>query len=271
MLRPHSLLWHYLWLGPNVLRAVLAMLLQRRGLHKQFPAFFVYLVYGAIEQFTLWTLDVLPLSFVGVHPYWRAFFVGIVIEDFTKLAVIWGLFTHLVSQRPSISKSGIRWIVGVGATLGALALLVVRHTPVDPRTPTLVFRAQLFEMAGYIVFSGLMLFLFIFAARRGLTWGRRHLGIALGLGIAWCELMAAWGIGVNRVLGVKSFLLDFVGMGTYHICVLLWFYYFLSPVPRIAGSTDDGISLESEEGHANSLRWQRLQPAWFLARSKSLP
>jgi hypothetical protein len=115
----------------------------------------------------------------------------------------------------------------VGAALVAIALLVVAQTPVDTHTPMLTFRAQLFEMAGYTVLSGLILF--VFAAYHRLTWERRHLGIALGLGIAWCELMAAWGVGVNRVLGDRSFLLGFVGMATYHVCVLLWFYYLLSP------------------------------------------
>jgi hypothetical protein len=189
MLHPHSLLWHYLWVGPNVLRAVLAVLLWRRGLHKKFPAFFIYLIYGAMEQFTLWTMDVLPEPWVSAPAWWRVFFVGVVIEDFTKLAVIWGLFTHLVRQRPSIIKSGARIIVGVGAALVAIALLVVAQTPVDPHTPMLTFRAQLFEMAGYTVLSGLILFVFVSYHR--LTWERRHLGIALGLGIAWCELMAA--------------------------------------------------------------------------------
>jgi hypothetical protein len=46
MLYRHSLLWHYLWVGPQVLQLVLAALLWRRGFHKQFPFFFTYLVYG---------------------------------------------------------------------------------------------------------------------------------------------------------------------------------------------------------------------------------
>jgi hypothetical protein len=266
MLHPHSFLWHYLWLGPNVLRAVLAVLLWRRGLHKQFPAFFAYLVYGSMQQFTLWSMDVLPESWVGGPAWWRAFFVGVAIEDFTKLAVVSGLFAHLVRQRPSIIKSGTRMIVGVAAALVALALLVVAQTPVDPRTPMLTFRAQLLEVAGYIVLSGLMLFLFVFAARHRLTWGRRHLGIALGLGIAWCELMAAWGIGVNRVLGNKGFLLDFAGMGTYHICVLIWFYYLLSPAPPSIVPIDNGTPIEGKINLPIHRGGQKLQPARLPVR-----
>jgi hypothetical protein len=267
MLYPHSLLWHYLWVGPNALRAVLAVLLWRRGYQRQFPAFFAYLVYGAIEQFTLWTMDVLPESWVSGPAWWRTFFVGVAIEDFTKLAVVWELFAHLVRQRPSsMVKSAHGFIAGVGAALVVLALLAAAHTPVDPRTPILTFRAQVFEMEGYIVLSGLMLFLFVFAAYHRMTWGRRYLGIALGLGIAWCELMAAWALGTSRVLGDRGFLLDFVGMGTYHACVLLWFYYLLSPIHASADPTSNGSSIEKETNAPVHGVRQRLEPARLIGR-----
>jgi len=273
MLYPHSLLWHYLWVGPNVLQLVLAVLLWRRGFNRQFAAFFIYLVYGAVEQFTLWTLGVLPLSYVGVHPFWRAFIVGSAIEDFVKLTLIWALFTHLVGRRPSIVRSSTRLIVGVGAALVALALLAAAHTPMDHRKLTLIFRAQVFEMVSYIVLSGLILFVFVFAAYHWLTWGRRSLGIALGLGIVWCEHMAAWTLAASWLLREKGYLLDFLNMGTYHACVLLWFYYFLSPAQQGADSTHDRISLDREvgreKGSANSQGQQKLQPAWFLGRSRS--
>ena len=46
----------------NILQAVLAVLFWRRGIHRQFPVFFAYLVFEAIEQFTLYGMDILPLG-----------------------------------------------------------------------------------------------------------------------------------------------------------------------------------------------------------------
>ena len=266
MLYPHSLLWHYLWVGPNVLPLVLAIILWRRGFHKQFGAFFTYLVYGAVEQFTLWTMDVLPGSWVSGPAWWRTFFVGAVIEDYVKLAVIWGLFCHLVRQRPSIVKSANRLIVGVGGTLVALASLAAAYTTIDHRSTMLTFRARVFMMAGYIVLSGLMLFLFVFAAYRRLNWGRRPLGIALGLGIVWCEHLATWALGANWVLGNKGYLLDFANAGTYHLCVLLWFYYLLSPVHASAAPTSNESSIEKETNAPVHGVRQRLEPARLIGR-----
>lgn len=55
MLYPHSLFWHYLWVGPHVLQVILALIIWRRGQRKLFPVFFAYILYEATEEFTLWT------------------------------------------------------------------------------------------------------------------------------------------------------------------------------------------------------------------------
>ena len=39
MLQAHSLLWHYLWVAPNLLLLLLALRMWRRHLHKQHPVF----------------------------------------------------------------------------------------------------------------------------------------------------------------------------------------------------------------------------------------
>src|ERR1039458_7909337 len=94
MLQPHSFLWHYLWLAPHVLQVALAMLIWRSGLYKSLPAFLVYLIFEAIEEFTLYGMDVLPsVSFVA---WWRAFCIGVTIEGLVKFALIGELFFHLL-------------------------------------------------------------------------------------------------------------------------------------------------------------------------------
>ena len=44
MLQAHSLLWDYLWVGPNVFLLVLAIFIWRRGLWRQFPAFLAFAI-----------------------------------------------------------------------------------------------------------------------------------------------------------------------------------------------------------------------------------
>jgi hypothetical protein len=227
MLHAHSLLWHYLWLGPQVLQAALAIVLWRRGLHKIFPLFLAYLTFGATEQFILYGMDVLPS--VRVQTYWEAFCVGAIIEGVIKFGVVGELFFQLLRSRPTLAKVGSRLISGAGAALVLLAVAVAAYTPIGHGRIGVVSRAHLLLQSSYVVDCGLALFLFLFAAHFKLVWNRRAFGIATGFGIVWCEHMAAWALGASWVLLDKSYLLDFVNMATYQVCVLIWFYYLLVP------------------------------------------
>jgi hypothetical protein len=227
MLQPHSLLWHYLWIGPHILQAILALLLWRRGIHRQFPVFFAYLVYGALAEFTLYAMDVIPLG--SVEAWWLAFCAGLVIEGALKLAVMGELFFHLLRSRPAIAKVGGRLITGTGALLVLLATLAAAYAPVNDPQFAVVSRAQILQQTLYMIECGLILFLFLFTVRFHLTWDKATLGIALGRGISSSVHLATWAVMANGGLAHRYYLLDFLNMATYHVCVLIWFYYLLVP------------------------------------------
>src|ERR1039458_2095380 len=165
MLQPHSLLWHYLWIGPQVLQAALAIFLWRRGVHKLFPFFLAYLTFGAIEQSTLYGMDVLPS--VSTEAFWKAFWAGAVIEGAIKFGVIGELFFHLLRSRPAIAKLGSRLISGSGAAFVLLAVAAAAYTPIVHRQVMSIFRAHLLLQSSYVVDCGMVLFLFLFAAQIG--------------------------------------------------------------------------------------------------------
>jgi hypothetical protein len=227
MLQPHSLLWHYLWIGPHILQGVLAILLWRRGFYKQFPVFFSFLVYGAIEQFTLYGLDLLPA--VSVRAWWLAFSAGLVIEGAFRLAVMGELFFHLLRSRPTIAKIGGRLITCTGAVLVLLATLAAAYAPVDSQQFAIGYRAHILQQTLYMIECGLILFLFVFTACFKLTWDRATLGIGLGRGISSSVHLATWAVMANGGLPQSRYLLDFLNMATYHVCVLIWFYFLLVP------------------------------------------
>jgi hypothetical protein len=235
MLQPHSFLWHYLWLGPQVLQAALAVLLWRRGLHRQFPVFFAYLVFEAIEAFTLYGMDVLPSVSTGT--WWLACLVGLVIEGFVRLAVIGELFFHLLRSRPAIAKVGSRLISGTGAVLVLIATLAAANVPVGDPQFQMVSRAQILQQTLYMIECGLILFLFLFVACFRLTWDKATLGIGLGRGISASVHLATWAVMANGGLAHRYYLLDFVNMATYHLCVLVWFYFLLVPQKSVTTST----------------------------------
>jgi hypothetical protein len=256
MVQPHSFLWHYLWVGPHALLVGLAFLTWRRGLHKLFPAFYCYLVYEAIQGLTLYALDRLPS--VSDAAYWRADIAGLFIEGLVKLAVIWELFSHLVHHRPSVAKLGTRLIICTGAALVALAAATASHAPIS--TYPLPSHASVLNEVIYIIESGLLLFIFLFAAHHHLIWERRDFGIALGLSVSAC--FGVFAVYANEVFFKERYLLDFLNMGTYHACVVLWFYYLLSPVRPLTDRAENGASSRKPNGPIDPAI-HRLRPAWL--------
>jgi hypothetical protein len=228
MLQPHSLLWHYLWVGPEALLAILALLAWRRGLHKVFPAFFVYLVFEPVQELTLYVMDVVPLG--SVHAYWSVAIAGLMIEVLVKLAVIWEIFSHLVRPEPAVSEIGKRQIVGTGVGLLIFALAAAMHAPI--MNFAIMSYTWILGQSIYLVEAGILLFIFLFAAKFQLAWDRQFFGISLGLGISACVGLGVFAICANGFFFPKRYLLDFLEMGTYHICVLIWFYYLLSAGPQ---------------------------------------
>jgi hypothetical protein len=225
MLQPHSFLWHYLWLAPHVLQCVLAAFLWRGGLHRKFPVFFAYLVFTTAKEFTLYAMDIIPS--VSSDSFWLAYFIGMVVEESLKLAVIGELFFHLLRSRSAIAKVGRHMISGTGAALVLLATLAAAHTQVGHAPVALAHLSHVLLQSSYIVEAGLALFLFSFAAYYGIAWDHRALGIALGFGVAWCEHLGVFALIASGTLLDKR--LDFLNMATYHVCVLVWFYFLLVP------------------------------------------
>lgn len=226
MLQAHSLLWHYLWLAPHVLQVVLALLMWRAGLQKLFPVFLAYTLVEAAEEFTLYGLDISPA--IAPETYWRAFCVGLVVEGLLTFTVVGELFRHLVRPWPMVAQAGNRLITSAGVVLVLLAAITAAFTQAANPFP-LISGAHVLRQSMYVVESGLVLFIVVFAWHFRLTWSRQTFGIVVGFAILSCEHLAAWAVIASGVLGHYSFRLDFANMATYHVCVLIWMYYLLVP------------------------------------------
>jgi hypothetical protein len=226
MLQAHSILWHYLWVAPNVFLLILAMVLWQRGLHQQYLAFFLFAIWGGLAQLTLYAADVIPS--VSPDTFWHVLWSGLLIEAILKFAVIGELFSGIFGPYPSLAKLGKILIRGVGVTLVLAAALAAAFSPVSNSHP-LVWGPHLLEQTIYIIESGLLLFFFLFSAYFRLRTDRIALGICVGLAISSCTHLATWAVAANNSSRAISVRLDFLNMATYHACVLIWFYYLLVP------------------------------------------
>jgi len=92
MFERHSLLWHYLNFGPCVLLLVLAVIIYRRSLHRQFPVFLTFAVVQGVAGLALYLMSLAYWRFqpplISGVVWWQANFVHLLIEVVLKFALI---------------------------------------------------------------------------------------------------------------------------------------------------------------------------------------
>jgi hypothetical protein len=227
MLQAHSFLWHYLWIAPNVLLLVLALLVWKRGLGRQLPAFLAFAVLASAGQLAVYIADIVP--WVTPTNFWYVDWASLLIESFVKFVVIGEVFSRVFNSYSSISKLGRFLLSTIGAVLVFLAALAAACSKGD-NTSYLISGAHLLEQTAFMIECGVILSLFLFAAYFQLSWDRVAFGVLLGLGISACVHLATWAAMANAEPSAHGrILLDFLNMATYHVCVLIWFYYVLVP------------------------------------------
>jgi hypothetical protein len=232
MLQAHSLLWHYLWLAPNVLLLTLALVIWRKGLHKAFPAFFAFALVNPLCQFALYIADVAPS--ITAENFWRVDWATLLIEGPLKFAVVAEIFARIFGSYDSLARLGRLLIRSVGIALAITAALAAAYAPKDSIFG-IVSGAHLLEQTIALIATGLLLFIFVFAAYFRLRAPRPILGIALGLAIASCIHLAVRAVAANAGLPPeRRVILDFVVMSGSHLAVLIWFFYLLVPQDVVA-------------------------------------
>src|SRR5271154_753627 len=233
MLQAHSFLWHYLWVAPNLLLLLLAVLLWRRKFHRQYPIFLIFAVVTPTELFVLYAADV--IRSVSGNTFWRVDWASLLVDALVKFALIGEIFGRVFGLYPSLAKLGKSFITGVGVVLVLLATLAAADTPKD-NIHWIISGAHILEQTIYLIECGLILFLFVFAAYFKLSWSRSAFGITLGLGVSASVHLATWALMANGKFPAQyRTFLDFLNMAAYHVSVLIWFYYLLVHGKDISG------------------------------------
>ncbi|MBZ5685657.1 MAG: hypothetical protein LAP86_11540 [Acidobacteriia bacterium] len=227
MLQAHSFLWNYLWVAPNLLLLAVGFLIWKRGISREVPAFLAFTILGALGDLAVFGADVAP--FISAENYWRIEWARLLIESLLKFLVIGEIFSRVFTRYPSISRVSRIAVSVFGAVLVLMAGLIAGFAHGDS-TRLLISGDHLLEQTVFVIESGLILFLFLFAAYFRLSWDRLSFGILLGFGISSCVHLSAWAIIANASPSERArTLFAFLNMGTYHLCVLMWLYYVLVP------------------------------------------
>jgi len=227
MLQAHSFFWNYLWISPNAYLLLLGILLIFKGIGRQRPAFATFAVLSSLGGLCLYAADVLP----SVSPvnFWRVDWITLSLESILKFAAIGEAFSRLFNRYSSISKLGKYLVSAVGAILVFVATMLAAFSSGDS-TVRLISGVHLLDLTVFAIECGLILFIYALAAYFRIPWDRHSFGTLLGFGVSSCVYLATSAIVTNaNPSAYQRTLFDFSSMATYHVTVLIWFYFFLVP------------------------------------------
>jgi hypothetical protein len=237
--------WHsqsvvfYLWCAQPVLQSVVAVILWRRKLHKQFPVFFWFLL-AQVVNFAI----TFPVSSAGNYKlYFWLFWLGEAVNAILGFKVIHEIFIDVFRPYHTLKDLGTLLFRWAGVVMLLVSVVVAFSNSFD-QSP-LVHAVTTLQRSVRIVQLGLILFLLLFSRFLGVSRKQVSFGISLGFGLfAGVELML---MALNSGGLVKQANLNLINMATFLVATLVWLGYSLSRnAVRVAATN-----------HLQTQRWEQ--------------
>jgi hypothetical protein len=218
--------WHshsvvlYLWCAQPILQSVVAVVLWRRKLHKQFPVFFFFLL-AQVVNFVI----ILPLYLSGnLKMYFIPFWLGEAVNAFLGFKVIHEIFLDVFRPYHTLKDLGTLLFRWAGVVMLLVSVVVAFSNSYD-RSPLLHALTTL-QRSVRIVQFGLILFLLLFSRFLGVSRKQVSFGISLGFGLfAGVELLL---VALNSGGFVGQRILNPINLVTYICAIFIWIGYSLS-------------------------------------------
>src|SRR6202049_1960783 len=209
-----------LWCAQPLLQSVLAVILWRRKMRKQFPVFFVFLLAQVLNFsviFPLWLAGNYVLYFI---PFW----LGEAINAVLGFKVIHEIFIDVFRPYHTLKDLGTLLFKWAGVVMLLVSVVVAFSNSFD-ESP-LIHALSTLQRSVRVVQFGLILFLILFSRFLGVSRKQVSFGISLGFGLfAAVELML---MALNSGGFVRQRNLNLVNMVTLILAILVWCGYSLS-------------------------------------------
>ena len=209
-----------LWGAQPILQSVVAAIFWRRKLHRQFPAFFWFLL-AQVTNFAI----TFPLWLTGNgNLYFWFFWLGEAVNAVLGFKVIHEIFLDVFRPYHTLKDLGTLLFKWAGVVLLLLSVVVAFSNSLD-RDPVVHALTTLQRSVG-VVQLGLILFLLLFSRFLGVSRKQVSFGISLGFGfLAGVELLL---MALNSGGFVTFENLNLINMVTYILAIFVWLGYSLS-------------------------------------------
>jgi hypothetical protein len=214
-----TILYYGLWIAHPVLETAIAMLMIRRGLHRQFRFFFGYIL-TQIVSFAL----VVPVYWYrhNYHSFFYLYWACLGISVAFGFGVIHEVFVDVFRAFHTLRDLGtvlFKWAGLVMLLVAGVVSVSAVNQDVQPWMQAIITAQRCVR----IVQIGMVLFLLFFAHYLGVSRRQRSFGIALGFGwfaIVELTLIASW---VGNHLGNPW--MSIVNMTAYNLTLGVWVGY----------------------------------------------
>jgi hypothetical protein len=242
-----SLLW-YLWIAPYAVLAIVLTVFLRRGLKKQLPFFFSYIVFLIFYCLASVAADRVVV-FYHTHPsyiYRWVLVCGLGISALLSFGVIYELVNQTILYRSALAQSLRPVLRGSAAVLVLLTAAATGRMAASGGIAGVLKIFQLLDFSSSVLQVGLLFVLFLFSRVLRISWSSFPVGIALGLGISGCAELSATGLLSALPPGYYP-MIDVLRLGAFHVCVLVWLGYLIFPEqgPKFNGTPPQESDLDS--------------------------
>lgn len=215
-LHSHSVLL-YLWCAQPFLQSVVAVILWRRKLHKQFLAFQIFL----LAQVVIFAL-IFPSWILGNYEfYFDSFWICEAINACLGFKVIHEIFLDVFRPYHTLKDLGTLLFKWAGLVMLLVSVVVAFSNSFD-HSP-LIHAITTLQRSVRIVQVGLILFLLLFSGFLGVSKRQMGFGISLGFGLfAGGELMLM-ALHSGGFLGQDN--LNLINLATYNLAIFIWLGY----------------------------------------------
>jgi len=205
------------WISQPVLQAAVAIVLYSRKLHKEFPAFFTFLVVQVVTfciQF--------PIYLTQNPYYFYVFWAGAALNVVLAFRIIHEISIDVLRPYPALKDFGTALFRWAGIVMGLVAVVMICLEPHKASPTGSILIAQ---RCVDLVQCGLVLFLLAFCKSLKISWGRFSFGTALGFGIISGSELFTVAMYSGSFLYVM--LTNLICMAAWNVGVLLWLGYAL--------------------------------------------
>jgi hypothetical protein len=219
--------FYYLWIAPHLLLLPVAVLMFRRGLHKEFPIFFSYLLFEFAEFCALFSMHLIDYRLnLYAFPSWMNTTVDLIGRTGSiafHFGILQELFESPVAHSPELRRNSariLRWVSGVLIVMALLFVGFLYYGAGGHRLVPAYATLESFNVAQ----CGLIVFLFLWYQYLGFKMSPFAFGIAIGIGVTACSepLIHAW---ADSLAFRRSGIPNDLGMGAFHLTVFIWLYY----------------------------------------------